>query len=280
MATRKPMDYYGGKVGMVDEIARNFPPLIDRYVEPFCGSASVFFAADGRWASQEILNDLNGDLTCFYRMLRDHPDEMIRRLQLTPHSRREYEDAALAIRTRKFEDDYHRALCFFIRIVQSFHGSTHGWDKTDRDRWISKTDPGQLFAAATRLRMASIENRPYDFILKTYDSPGTLFYLDPPYLSTNSPKDMVANYHGLGMTEEDHSQFLSKVRTLKGYAVISGYPHPLYDSLVQDGWDEIKIHRSSTVAISSQDKNVVTERTEVLWVNPRARSTRRQPSLW
>ncbi|MBU2825365.1 DNA adenine methylase, partial [Acidithiobacillus ferrooxidans] len=55
------------------------------YVEPFFGGGAVFFAR--RPSGIEVINDANGEIVTFFRVLRDRTDELIRYLQNTPYSR-------------------------------------------------------------------------------------------------------------------------------------------------------------------------------------------------
>ena len=60
-----------------------------RYIEPFAGSAAVFFAAGPRRA---VLGDLNGELVQAYRALRRHPDSVYHRLVRFPKGKAAYYD--------------------------------------------------------------------------------------------------------------------------------------------------------------------------------------------
>ena len=62
------MPYYGGKGNLAEWIAGTFPPH-EHYVEPFGGSLAVLLAkAPSR---METVNDLDGGLVTFWRVLRE-----------------------------------------------------------------------------------------------------------------------------------------------------------------------------------------------------------------
>ncbi len=62
-----PTSYYGAKTRLAPWIASLLPP--DRtYIEPFAGSAAVLFAKPP--SPTEILNDLDGAVVNFFRVLR------------------------------------------------------------------------------------------------------------------------------------------------------------------------------------------------------------------
>jgi hypothetical protein len=65
-----PLHYYESKARLAPWIA-NLLPAHRTYVEPFCGSAAVRFAK--RPSPTEILNDLDGTVVNFLRVLRERP---------------------------------------------------------------------------------------------------------------------------------------------------------------------------------------------------------------
>jgi DNA adenine methylase len=77
------LKWAGGKRQLLPVLAEHYPPTFSRYIEPFMGSAAVFFDLlnSGRLARRAIvLADVNPDLIGCYRMLRDRPEAVIRAL--------------------------------------------------------------------------------------------------------------------------------------------------------------------------------------------------------
>jgi len=260
--------YYGGKSELAKDIAPYVPAMIKRYVEPFFGSGGLFFYRENRWAPIEIINDLNGDVVNFFKVLRDKPKKLIDLLQMTPHSRQEQREAAGVM--AKSKNDVTRALYFFIRINQSFNGA-RGWsipvDKNRAKEWKKKTNPQLLYRAAERLRFASIENNPALKVMKLYDRADTFFYLDPPYLSVNDPTGKDTAYRGFDMVEDDHEKFLDQCLRMKSQMIISGYDHPHYERLTNAGWRKIKI-LTDINATNHANKKINKHRVEILWISP------------
>lgn len=80
---RPLLKWAGGKRQLLPVLAEHYPPTFSRYIEPFMGSAAVFFDLlnSGRLARRAIvLADVNPDLIGCYRMLRDRPEAVIRAL--------------------------------------------------------------------------------------------------------------------------------------------------------------------------------------------------------
>lgn len=178
--------YYGAKNGMVDSIAP-YLPACDHYCEPFCGSMAMLL---NRYPSPiETANDLNGDVVNFFRMLRKYRRVFVQDLLLTTYSRAEFEEA-----WQDTDDDFERAKRFFIRVTMDIAKAGKREDKS----WSVNVKylPGEhsyaplnflkkvhgLPEIVARLKRVQLENRPAVKIIQKFDSPGTLFYCDPPYL--------------------------------------------------------------------------------------------------
>ena len=80
--------YPGGKYKIRDWIC-SFIPEHKIYIEPFCGGASIFFAKTP--SEVEILNDINGEICNFFRVLREEGEELAKQVFLTPYGREEYD---------------------------------------------------------------------------------------------------------------------------------------------------------------------------------------------
>ena len=74
----------------VPAIAR-IPPAHEHHVEPFDSFLAVLLAKEPSHA--ETVNDLDGDIVTFWRVLRDRADDLCRAAEMTPHSRTELESA-------------------------------------------------------------------------------------------------------------------------------------------------------------------------------------------
>jgi DNA adenine methylase len=100
--------------------------------------------------------------------------------------------------------------------------------------------------------------------LEIYDSPKTLFYLDPPYLldSRKQKKRLYKNEY----TEKQHVQLAEKLHAIHGMAIISHYDHPLYRELYAD-W----IFDSCEARIQGNGPSM-----EYIWISPNIRLTKQQ----
>jgi len=270
---RPPFPYYGSK-GRLAPIVADLLPTHRVYVEPFAGSAAVLFAKSR--APHEVIVDLDSNVTTFFRMLRDQPQELARLVQLTPYSREEYYAAAI----RDVElDDLERARRFYVRTSQSFNGAgagkAHGcsWSNGMRrgsSQAVTVADVSdRLLEHAERLRRVVVENRPALEVLTKYDAPDVAVYADPPYVgatrSSLDPARRRTSDYALDMPGEAEHRALAEVLTgMRASVLLSGYSSPLYDELY-DGWDRIEVRLSRPSA--NRPGHSGEPAVEVIWSN-------------
>ncbi|WP_329291349.1 DNA adenine methylase [Streptomyces pseudovenezuelae] len=270
---RPPFPYYGAKARIAPWIVGLMPREHRVYVEPFAGSAAVLFARQ-RPAAHEVLNDLDGNVTTFFRVLREREAELIRVLTLTPYSRQEYRSAALV---GEDLDDLERARRFFVRTSQSFNAA--GAANGKRASWSNGMRRGssqaltvadlvdRLYAAAQRLRRVVIENRPALDVIRAYDAPDAVLYCDPPYLdSTRSGlvRSCGGDYAHDTNTEADHRALAEVLTDARATVLLSGYDSPLYADLYADWWrTTLTVQRPTSNRRGHTGPSAV----EVIWSN-------------
>lgn len=261
---KPPFAYYGGKSRHVSRILAALPPH-RVYVEPFAGSAAVLFAKPP--AKQEVLNDVDGQVINFYRVLRDRLDELERAVLLTPYARADFDAADFDAADI---DDVERARRWYCRSTQGFGqsaGDGTGWSistkqNTPRTRQIARR-VGRFDACAERLSNVFIENRDaLGLIARFGTDPGACLYLDPPYLiDTRSAPNC---YRHEFQAEDQHRRLAAAVSSCAASVVLSGYRSALYDDLYR-GWDRTEWH------VTREPGNGRTRRVEcaveVLWSN-------------
>ena len=265
---KPPFPYYGAKIRMAPRIAALLPPHTT-YLEPYAGSLAVLLAKEP--SEVETVNDLDGDLVLFWRVLRDQPEELERLCALTPHSREEHDRSE----ERGAElGELERARRVWVTLTQTRGGATHkrGWR---RQLAAPRRIPGEGPAFAARLAPAAERLR--DVILECSDGlglirdygkhEGTCIYADPPYLGATR----YGNKYTHEMPDESqHRELAAALNDCRASVVLSGYHSPLYDELY-DGWDRHEIETSTTQG------GARSARTEVLWVKQAGDGTAREP---
>jgi DNA adenine methylase len=232
----------------------------------------VFFNAPGRWASTEILNDVNHHLIQLYRVLQDDDkrNRLCDLLDVTPHSREMWQQAKVEI--SKYHDDVTLAWYWYIGHQQSFNSARHSWkiSATKRNvagQWqdhIARLGMDKLVA---RLKQATLECVSFERMWSLYDSPDSFFYVDPPYSGAVNQVGVKRAYSGFVLSPEQDALLIKLCTEARGRIILSGYPR---DDLPDD-WQRIEIQQEVRAMRLSHDED--THRrvaTEVLWVNPRA----------
>ena len=175
-----PFPYIGGKNRPANKIIELFPAHTT-YVEPFAGGAQLLFHK--KPSQVEILNDLDGDVVNFFRICQLHHEELLRQLKYTIASRRLF--ALYDAQSPETLTDIQRAVRFFYLQKNAFGGLVANrnfhYSVTRPANLNPETLPKLIENAYQRLQRVQIENLPYGEVLKRYDRPTTLFYLDPPY---------------------------------------------------------------------------------------------------
>jgi DNA adenine methylase len=274
-----PLKWHGGKHYLARRIIGLMPRHL-HYVEPYAGGLAVLLARDPGdprlWVGDgsstrgvsEVVNELDGRLTNFWRVLKeDAPFEQFRRaVEAIPLSRQAWEEPHAH---RYGADPVADAVAFFVDCRQSLAGRMKGFTAVTRGRtrrgingnvseWLGAVEG--LPAVHARLRRVVIENLPALDLIRREDTPGTLFYCDPPYLhETRAARHA---YGALEMTEADHRELLGAVLVCKGKVMLSGYPSELHDCALA-GWTRHAFDLPNNAA-SGREKG---RETEVVWCN-------------
>lgn len=166
-------------------------PILERiphtaFVDVFGGGGCVTMRKQP--VKIEVVNDKNQELINFFLVLRDQPDELKKRLGLTPYSRALHEAERNTWQSQLSHDPVARAISYFIRTQYSFGAAEDGAFGVS----LTASQPGRIsrkvdtfFEAARRLRRAYIECLDWSSLIPKYDRPYTLFYCDPPYPGTD-----------------------------------------------------------------------------------------------
>jgi len=226
---RPPFSYPGSKSRSVEKILPHLP-YTGVYVEPFGGSAAVLLAR--RPSKLEVFNDRYAGVCFFYRCIRDAGllHQLCERLDLTIHSREEF---IWSRDTWENADDLvERAARWYYMTMYSFGrlGRNFGRSTSSKAKLAALQSKLPLFPKIhERFRTVQVENQDWSQIIKDYDNHETVFYIDPPYVDTDS------GVYKNKMDHDDHKRLIDAIFKCKGYCAVSGYANPLYDNLP---WDE------------------------------------------
>lgn len=207
-----PIGYIGGKNRLATKIIRMLPPHTT-YVEPFAGGAQVLFHKEP--SPVEVVNDLDNEVVNFFRVCQHHFEELVRHLRYCVMSRTWY--GLLAKTDPSGLTDIQRASRFFYLQKNSFGGlvvkRTYHFHVTHRPNFTPARIARVLERVHERLQGVQIECLPYEEVLKRFDRPTTVFFLDPPYWGRKL-------YH-FNFTREDFIALERRLAILKGKFILS-----------------------------------------------------------
>lgn len=203
------ISWIGGKKLLRKKILEQFPEEeeVEKYVEVFGGAGWVLFGKD-RHAPLEVFNDVNSELINLYRCVKCHPEALQKELDGILMSRELFFDAVQKVRGLT---DIQRAARFFVAIKESYGSNGHSFGIRPKNM---KKAVDFLEIASERLAQVVIEHQDFERILETYDSPKTLFYLDPPYYNTEK-------YYPDRFIPEDHIRLCKSLEKISGKFLLS-----------------------------------------------------------
>ncbi len=179
--------YIGGKRNLSRRLVERIAAIPHQaYAEPFVGMGGVFFRRRSR-PSAEFINDWSMDVATFFRILQRHYVAFMDMLRFQLTTRLGFEQLLRTDPTTM--TDLERAARFLYLQRTAFGGKVVG-----RGFGVAPQSPARfdvtklgpmLEAVHERLAPVTIERLPWADFVRRYDRPGTLFYLDPPYLAAS-----------------------------------------------------------------------------------------------
>jgi DNA adenine methylase len=170
----------GSKRRMLGVLRECIPSHFDRYIEPFAGSACVFFSIG---PVRAILGDNNDELIQMYLTVREHPRKVARAMMALPGGEREY----YLIRSQDPSslDPVGKAARFIYLNRHCFNGvfrtNRKGQFNVPLGSKLGRVPHEQLlYRCAYALRMAELKSGDFETTLGGVKR-GDFVYLDPPY---------------------------------------------------------------------------------------------------
>ena len=239
---KTPITYWGGKQQLASEILTMIPAH-RQYDEPFFGGGAVFFAKQP--SEIEFINDINGEMVNFYRVLKRRFDELKEEIDLTLHSEYQHQQARGIYASPLQHGDIMRAWAVWMLSKQSYSsiiGST--WSvkiNSNKAKSIQEAKKAFTIIYARRLERTSIFARDALNVIESTDTPTTFHYCDPPYFNADMG-------HYAGYAETDFKNLLNILSKVRGKFLLSSYPSAVLSEYVAEhGWRyrEIEMRRSA-----------------------------------
>lgn len=211
-----PAPYLGGKRLLASRIIDRLSQIPHQtYVEPFIGMGGVFLRRPFR-AKSEVMNDISTDVSNLFRILQRHYVPFMDMLRWQISGRADFE--RLVATNPETLTDLERAARFLYLQRLAFGGKV-----MNRSFGVSAATPGRfnittlaplLEDVHERLAGVVIERLHFADLISQYDTPQTLFYLDPPYW--HSEKD-----YGKAFGREDFAKLAEQLAGIRGTFVLS-----------------------------------------------------------
>ncbi len=215
--TKPVAPYLGGKFRLAKTITKYIDSINHEiYAEPFVGMGGIFLRRT-LIPKSEAINDYNGDVANFFRILQRHYIPFIEMIRWQITTRAEF--VRLSETNPKTLTDLENAARFLYLQRTAFGGKTSGRnfgvsvDRSSRFN-VTKLIP-MLEDLHTRLSGVVIECLDYKQFINRYDRDNTLFYLDPPYYGNE-------NDYGKGLFSRDEFTEMAKLlKDIKGTFILS-----------------------------------------------------------
>ncbi len=184
--TRPLFRWAGSKSKLLPKLKPYWSDNFKRYLEPFAGSAALYFSLQPKKA---LLNDVNSQLIETYEQVRDHPRAVFNR-----YSKLELgKDSYYKIREINSEtlDPLTSAARFIFLNRFCFNGIYRTNMKGQFNVPFSSSGTGNLQDWETlkniskQLKQAKLSNKDYLQFLRSNAREGDFVYLDPPYAVNN-----------------------------------------------------------------------------------------------
>jgi len=226
--------YFGGKGTMFNNIIKHFPPkeTYNIYIEPFGGSFSIGLKKE--ITQVEIYNDLEKNVYSLFKVLSDKNlfTEFKNKCDLLYYNEDLRSEYKKLLKTELSIID--RATMFFY-VNRTSHSGVGGFSITAIVRRNMSKSVSDFLSAIDRLpelhqRLSNliVTNTDGTELIKKYNQPNVLFYLDPPYEQSTRTSARYA----VDMDRQQHIELLDCLNNSKAKILLSGYDCPLYDKLI------------------------------------------------
>lgn len=221
-----PINWLGGKSLSAEKIVSLIPEHIC-YVECFFGGGWIFFRKPK--SKVEVINDINGELINFWRIIQNQPKEFIERSKYEMYSREihalYYKDFFEG-RHQKMSD-LERAFRFFYMIKSSFGSKFAGGWGYGQSRNMGNSFFNEfkiIDEVSLRLKSVQIDNKDFQSLIEDFDKEDTLHICDPPYVKADVDSQYFKSTgvnNVIGFSLHDHQRLYNTLSKIKGKFILT-----------------------------------------------------------
>lgn len=223
---KTPITYYGGKQTMLKHLLLMIPEH-RIYCEPFFGGGALFFAKPK--AEVEVINDVNGEVVNFFKVLKTKFSALQKEIQATLHSRELYKKAMKIYNDPKGHSDVDRAWALWTATNQGFAGMIGSWGfgtTNSKEKSLANKRENFINVYEERLKTVQVENNDALKVIARCNEKDAFIYCDPPYIGSDQG-------HYSGYTEAQYKTLLDALAKLKGKFLLSSYPSKILSQYIR-----------------------------------------------
>lgn len=236
------------------------PASFDRLVEPFVGSAAVFFSLR---PGKAILADVNQELINLYRVVRDYPVEL--QALLSGHHDKHCRDHYYAVRKQIIADELGRAARMLYLNRTCWNGlyrvNRKGEFNVPMGTKTAVLMDGENFELyAKLLDVAELSCQDFETTINACGQ-GDFLFVDPPYTVKHNLNGFV-KYNETIFSWDDQVRLAAALRRagLRGAAVlVTNADHENLRELYRDDFTYTSVGRQSVLAGSAAHRGRTTE---------------------
>ncbi len=221
-SAKSPLRYPGGKSRALKKILPLIPSNITEFREPLVGGGSVFFAIRSIFQNNiksYWINDLNYDLYCFWKQVRDNVSDLVKELTKTHTTTTDgralfkelTEKRDLLCKNKDMLPEFERAVRFFILNRITFSGTVDsgGYSQEAYEKRFTPSSIERVEMISPYLSGIKITNEDYTEAL-FHDGDDVFIFLDPPYWKATESK--LYGARGKLHTSFNHEQFAENMK--------------------------------------------------------------------
>jgi len=207
--------YPGGKSKAVEKIIANIPTGIKEFREPMVGGGSISLVMKQLFPDVKVkINDLNYDLICFWKTLRDNPNILIKEIRKIKETYKDGRKLYNELITNNNGNELEKAVRFFVLNRITFSGTVDsgGYSQQAFEKRFTNSAIEKLELVSEIIKDFEITHGDYEKLLFE-DGDGVFIFLDPPYYSTTKSKlyGTKGNLH----ISFDHKRFADNMKKCK-----------------------------------------------------------------
>ncbi len=247
---KTPITYYGGKQTLLKHLLPLIPPH-KLYCEPFFGGGAMFFAKPK--SEVEIINDVNGEVVNFFKVVKTKFSELQKEIQGSPHSRELFKRAKAIYDFPDMFTDVQRAWAFWILTNQGFAGMIGSWGfgKTaSKEKAVATKRDTFTKDYADRLRTVQVEHNDALKVIDRCNDKQSFIYCDPPYINSDQG-------HYEGYSSSEYEELLKRLAKFKGKFLLSSYPSTLLSKYIKKYKWKVKRVKKAVAVTKLTDKQKI-----------------------